>query len=129
MRAACFRQGSESAEALKENYTQIDNTLLRSLCILKPNQAKVMLFFIRFTMGFHRAGFICSCGDISGWCGISRANAQKVVKDLEKLSLLRVVSNKPKLSVIIDPQALTASIIRLRGEYLAKQLSDEKTCE
>ena len=129
MRAACFRQGSERAGSPNENFTKIDNSLLRSLCILKPNQAKVMLYFIRFTMGFHRAGCTCSCETIGSWCGISRANAQRAVKELEKLSLLRIVSSKPRLKVAIDPQALTAAVIQMRGAFLASHLSEENPCE
>ena len=129
MRSPCFRMGSEESGNCKDNFTKIDNSLLRSLCLLKPNQAKVMLYFLRYTLGYHRAGCSTSCKTIGRWCRISRPNVQKAVQELEKLSLLRVVSNRPNLSVIVDPQSLTAAIIRLRGAYLAKHLSEDNSCE
>ena len=71
----------------KHPYTQIDNLLLRCLCFLKYNQIRVMLFFIRYTAGFHTCRCRTTYKRIAKWCRMTKACAVRAVSELESLEL------------------------------------------
>ncbi|MBR4749878.1 MAG: replication protein [Abditibacteriota bacterium] len=98
-------------------YTQVNNTLLRTLCILKPNEAKVMLFLVRYTAGFHKTKCKASYGVIARWCSIDKSCAVKAVRALQEKGLLSVSEERPRLILQLDMKKVCLALLNLRAEH------------
>ncbi len=106
-------------------YTKVNNTLLRTLCILKPNEAKVMLFLVRYTAGFHKTKCRASYAVIARWCSIDKSCAVKAVKALQEKDLLSIEEEHPRLVLQLDMKKTGLALLNLRAEHFIAALEAE----